>query len=82
MAAAVLGTNLDHIVKKLKAGHSSERVSRKIPVYVAYFTAWPEMNGTVEYFNDVYDRDSHLKLAIDKVEAARAPKAPETAQAL
>jgi len=82
MAAAVLGTDLDHIVKKLKAGHSSENVSRKIPVYVAYFTAWPEMNGTVEYFNDIYDRDSHLKLAMDKVEAAREPKAPETAQAL
>jgi len=82
MAAAVLDTNLDHVARKLKAGHSSERVSRKIPVYVAYFTAWPDASGKVEYFNDVYDRDTHLKLAIDKVEAARAPKAPETAQAL
>ena len=71
MAAALLGTDVDYVVKKLKQGHSSEKVARKIPVYVAYFTAWPQMDGTVEYFNDVYDRDSHLKLALEKVEASR-----------
>ncbi|MDH6232767.1 murein L,D-transpeptidase YcbB/YkuD [Mesorhizobium soli] len=71
MAAAVLGTDVAHIAKKLKAGHSSEKVTRDIPVYIAYFTAWPEPNGKVEYFNDVYDRDGHLKLALDKVETAR-----------
>ncbi|PSJ63932.1 L,D-transpeptidase family protein [Pseudaminobacter soli (ex Li et al. 2025)] len=71
MAAAVLGTDVEHIAKKLKAGHSSEKVTRDIPVYIAYFTAWPEANGKVEYFNDVYDRDGHLKLALDKVEAGR-----------
>lgn len=73
MAAAVLGTNVEHVAQKLKQGHSSEKVARKIPVYVAYFTAWPELDGKVEYFNDVYDRDSHLKLALDKVEAQRTP---------
>ena len=30
---------------------------QKIPVYVAYFTAWPNKDGVVEYFDDVYDRD-------------------------
>jgi murein L,D-transpeptidase YcbB/YkuD len=73
MAAAVLGKNLDHIVGKLKQGHSIERVSRKIPVYVAYFTAWPDASGKVEYFDDVYDRDARLHLAIEKVEAERGP---------
>jgi murein L,D-transpeptidase YcbB/YkuD len=73
MAAAVLGTDVDHIVGKLKQGHSTERVARKIPVYVAYFTAWPDANGKVEYFGDVYDRDARLQMAIEKTEAERAP---------
>ncbi|WP_269929584.1 L,D-transpeptidase family protein [Aminobacter sp. HY435] len=73
MAAAVLGTDVAHIADKLKQGHSSEKVSRKIPVYVAYFTAWPELGGKVEYFGDVYDRDARLKDAIARTEAVRAP---------
>ncbi|AWC23782.1 murein L,D-transpeptidase [Aminobacter sp. MSH1] len=73
MAAAVLGTDVDHIAAKLKQGHSFEKVTRKIPVYVAYFTAWPDLDGKVEYFGDVYDRDAKLKDAMSRTEAARAP---------
>ncbi len=73
MAAAVLGTTVDHVAEKLKEGHSSEKVTRKIPVYVAYFTAWPELNGKVDYFADVYDRDARMKEAMAKTDAARAP---------
>ncbi len=72
MAAAVLGTSIDHVEAKLKQGHSSEK-TRKIPVYVAYFTAWPDKNGKVEYFADVYSRDSRLAAAMEKTDAARAP---------
>lgn len=73
MAAAVLGTSVDYVAEKLKHGHATEDVTRKIPVYVAYFTAWPDMSGKVEYFNDVYDRDSRLKQALDATEAVRSP---------
>ncbi|MBZ9677653.1 murein L,D-transpeptidase [Mesorhizobium sp. ES1-1] len=73
MAAAVLGTSVDYVAEKLKHGHSSEDVTRNIPVYVAYFTAWPDMSGKVEYFDDVYDRDSRLKQALDATEAVRSP---------
>ncbi|MBZ9993635.1 murein L,D-transpeptidase [Mesorhizobium sp. BH1-1-4] len=73
MAAAVLGTSVDYIAEKLKHGHSTENVTRTIPVYVAYFTAWPDMSGKVEYFSDVYDRDSRLKQALDATEAVRSP---------
>lgn len=73
MAAAVLGKDLDHIAAKLKQGHSMERVSRKIPVYVAYFTAWPDADGKIEYYDDVYDRDARLQLAIEKTQAERGP---------
>jgi L,D-transpeptidase YcbB len=73
MAAAVLGSSVEHVAEKLKQGHSSEKVARKIPVYISYFTAWPTMSGEVEYFQDVYDRDTRLKLALDATEAVRAP---------
>ncbi len=73
MAAAVLGVSREYIADKLKQGHASEMATRKIPVYVAYFTAWPTLEGKVEYFDDVYGRDDYLKTAISKTEAVRAP---------
>ncbi|WP_274628967.1 L,D-transpeptidase family protein [Arvimicrobium flavum] len=73
MAAAVLGKSRDYVAEKLAKGHSTEKVARKIPVYVAYFTAWPAPSGEVQYFDDVYDRDSHLKAALDATDAARLP---------
>ena len=54
-------------------------MTRKIPVYVAYFTAWPTLSGKVEYFADIYDRDAHLKTAIEKTDAVRAPAVETTA---
>ncbi len=72
MAAAVLGSTREHVAEKLKQGHSREN-TLKIPIYVAYFTAWPDMNGKVEYFGDVYDRDSRVKLALEKTDEVRVP---------
>ncbi len=73
MAAAVLDKPIDHVAAKIRAGHSSENVTRKIPVYVAYFTAWPDQDGKVEYFDDVYDRDSRLIKALEAAATVRAP---------
>ena len=73
MAAAVLGVSVDDIAQKLKGGHSTEKVAGNIPVYVAYFTAWPDASGTVHYFNDVYSRDDRLKEAIAATEEVRTP---------
>ncbi len=72
MAAAVLGKDVDYVAAKLKQGHSTEKTLR-IPVYVAYFTAWPDKNGKVEYFDDVYARDARVKLALEKTEDVRVP---------
>ena len=73
MAAAVLGTDVSHVAAKLKQGHASEKVTRKIPVYVAYFTAWPNQAGEVSYSPDVYDRDSKVLAALRKTSDSRAP---------
>ena len=72
MAAAVLGTTVDHVDKKI-ATHKTEKepVKRDLPIYLAYFTAWPDQGGNVKYYKDIYDRDSHVKLALEKTEAER-----------
>ena len=71
MAAAVLGKSIDYVNKQIARGeNASERVS-DVPVYLAYFTAWPDQSGTVHYYGDVYDRDAHMKTAFEKTESAR-----------
>ena len=66
MAAAVLGTSVDAVGKEIAQGRNKAiPVPGDIPVYIAYFTAWPNKDGVVEYFDDVYDRDSHTAKAFD-----------------
>ena len=72
MAAALLGRNVGYVDKRIASGDSeSEKVTRDIPVYLAYFTAWPDANGSVHYYDDVYSRDAHLQTALAKTEAER-----------
>jgi len=72
MAAALLGKDVGYVAKRIGEGeNASERVVGDIPVYLAYFTAWPDQNGAVHYYNDIYARDAHTKTAIEKTEAMR-----------
>ncbi|TYC50474.1 L,D-transpeptidase family protein [Rhodobacterales bacterium] len=72
MAAAVLGKSKDYVSSRISSGQNEqEKVTADIPVYIAYFTAWPEMDGTIAYYNDVYDRDRYLLKAIEKTEDGR-----------
>jgi murein L,D-transpeptidase YcbB/YkuD len=82
MAAAVLDTSVDAIAAELRQGHSTEKVPAKIPVYVAYFTAWPDADGKVRYYDDVYGRDARLTDAMQKTDAARAPVSEEASGAI
>lgn len=73
MAAAVLGTGLDDVGKQISSGKNrAVAVPVKIPVYIAYFTAWPDKNGKVEYFADVYDRDEYVLKAFAATSKARS----------
>ncbi|MEP2557819.1 MAG: L,D-transpeptidase family protein, partial [Rhizobiaceae bacterium] len=59
MAAAVLGSDVNHVASKLAGGRNkTQQLDKKIPVYVAYFTAWPDENGDVKFYNDMYGRDA------------------------
>jgi murein L,D-transpeptidase YcbB/YkuD len=72
MAAAVLGTSREDVSGHVANGRNhSVHVDKDIPVYVAYFTAWPDAEGKVSYYRDIYDRDMYLQRAIDSTERAR-----------
>lgn len=71
MAAAVLGWTREQVAERIARGHSSTKVENQIPVYVAYFTAWPEANGEIGFHDDVYERDAHLLRAIELTTSSR-----------
>ncbi len=72
MAAAVLGTTVEDVAKEIAGGRNKGvSVPQKIPVYVSYFTAWPNKDGSVEYFDDVYERDMYMGRALEATRLAR-----------
>ncbi|MCP4319389.1 MAG: L,D-transpeptidase family protein [Hyphomicrobiales bacterium] len=72
MAAAVLGKSREHIAQQIAQGQNmAEPVAGNIPVYVSYFTAWPNEDGTVGYYADMYGRDKHLDKAIERTRKSR-----------
>ncbi len=75
MAAAVMGTTVEEIGKQIASGQNrAVQVPQKIPVYVAYFTAWPNKAGAVEFFDDVYGRDDAVDKALTITTDARTPR--------
>ena len=36
-------------------------LKHKIPVYIGYFTSWVDDKGTINFYKDIYDRDSRLE---------------------
>jgi murein L,D-transpeptidase YcbB/YkuD len=75
MAAAVLGTTEQDVDARIAAGKNvADKVTANIPVYVSYFTAWPNKDGAVEYFDDVYDRDMAVEKAFDITTKARSAR--------
>ncbi|WLR98416.1 L,D-transpeptidase family protein [Shinella sumterensis] len=72
MAAAVLGVSEEEVGKEIAAGRNKAlNVKADIPIYIAYFTAWPNKDGVVEYFDDVYGRDDYMRKAFAATQKAR-----------
>lgn len=42
------------------------RLDRPLPVYLLYFTAWVEEDGTVRFHHDVYGRDEMLEQQVEE----------------
>lgn len=43
------------------------RLSRTMPVYLVYWTAWVDKRDTIHYRDDVYGRDARLKAALGEL---------------
>jgi murein L,D-transpeptidase YcbB/YkuD len=72
MAAAVLGISIEEVGMEIETGRNKAlQVPEKVPVYVSYFTAWPNKDGKVEYFSDVYERDMYMNRAFEATRKAR-----------
>lgn len=52
----------DKVDAAMNAGkESSYALKKRIPVYIAYFTAWADTDGNVAFFEDIYARDKRLE---------------------
>ena len=72
MAAVLLRESEDHVRANIGSGNEHEEsLSEKVPVYVAYFTAWPDDAGSVHFYADMYGRDDHLADAVAKTGMTR-----------
>lgn len=73
MAAAVMGTSVSDLQPYFSKEENTIPVAHEMPIYVTYFTAWPNAaTGMIDYYDDIYDRDGHLQKALDATHAVRA----------
>ena len=53
--------NAKKIDEAMNAGKEKNyTLNHKIPVYIAYFTAWADENGNISFYQDIYKRDDKL----------------------
>jgi murein L,D-transpeptidase YcbB/YkuD len=65
LAEIVLGWSAEEISQAIDSRRSrAVGLKSKLPVYLGYFTAWPDSAGNVVYFNDVYGRDRTMEQAL------------------
>ncbi len=71
-AHVLLGWDPERIAANIESGEStSAPIPRKTKVHITYFTAWPDDNGTIHYYPDIYERDKTMLEAIDQAAKAR-----------
>ena len=70
-AAVLLGWDAEKVDANIATPKSETvRLKEKIPVHLTYFTAWPDENGRIRYFEDIYGRDKAMEDARSTVTVA------------
>ena len=65
LAVEILKDDPEWTPEKIDSAMNSGRenwytLKSKIPVYIGYFTAWVDNDGTIHFYNDIYKRDELL----------------------
>ena len=71
MSAEEVVQNLGQKAKKSKKADPTEafveshsiNLAEKVPVYLTYFTAWADDSGKIQFYNDIYGRDTAMAKA-------------------
>ncbi len=64
-AMVLLGWSRAKVDQKTDSGVSQTvKLPHKVPVHLTYFTAWPDENGKMLYFGDIYGRDKTMEKAL------------------
>ncbi len=73
-AQVLLGWNKEQVVSGLAIKDTHPvALPQKVPVYLTYFTAWADESGKVQYYNDIYERDTAIAKALNYDPAAKVP---------
>ncbi len=63
------GWDIGKIASVIAAGRTSDRlITKKIPVYILYYTVWIDDRGRVVFGRDIYNRDKALDTALSNVD--------------
>ncbi len=69
-AQILLGWSSNEVASAINSGQNREvNLPQKVPVYLTYFTAWPDAEGNVHFYKDVYGRDELMKTAEQTTDA-------------
>ena len=65
-AEILLGWTREEVDAAIAKGRTQNvKLETKIPVYLHYFTAFAEPDGSVSYYDDIYNRDAKLQRALN-----------------
>ncbi len=72
MSEEEVAQNLGQRSKKSKKADPTEafvesrsvNLAEKVPVYLTYFTAWADDSGKIQFYNDIYGRDTAMAKAL------------------
>lgn len=71
-ASVLLGWDDEEVARHVETPKSETvRLKQKLPVHLTYFTAWPDADGKIRYFRDIYGRDKAMEDARSSVTVAQ-----------
>jgi L,D-transpeptidase YcbB len=77
-AEVLLGWNQNDIAATISTGEVLPvSLKQKTPVHITYFTAWPDADGKIRYYDDIYGRDAAIAKALTFGTATKKPVASE-----